>query len=230
MVSEGSILLLVFLIELFILFLFSKKISTFVFNLFYKLSKNYDFSIMLLAVIFFPGTLIHELAHFLMAVASFVHVGNVEFMPQRFGDSIKLGSVEIGQTDPFRRALIGLAPLIGGISIITFSLLFFPKIDIWWGKVLLIYLIFEISNTMFSSKKDIEGLLGLLIGIIVTGVAGYFLLQYLNFSISVYSIIEFLFNQKLIDFLSRSIFLLTIPLILDLAIFSLFKLFKLSGR
>ncbi|HKC14929.1 MAG TPA: hypothetical protein VKC89_03160, partial [Patescibacteria group bacterium] len=99
-------------------------------------------------------------------------VGDIEFMPQRREGELKLGSVSIGQTDPVRRFLIGVAPIIGGLGII-FGIFQFVGLDSTTLsiKFLLFYILFTIGNTMFSSKKDLEGALTLLLVILVILIA-----------------------------------------------------------
>jgi len=97
-----------------------------------------------------------------MAAMLFVRVGHVEFLPKIHENSVKLGSVQIAKTDPFRRFLIGAAPLFGGIGIM---LLFFFYLSPYfsnpfsWQIFFFLYTLFEVCNTMFSSKKDMEGAL-----------------------------------------------------------------------
>src|SRR5580704_5390415 len=96
-----------FFIELVVLFLLSRNLTRVLSHFFYQLTKNKTFTISALAFLFFPGTVIHELAHALFAGLLGVHVGEIEFMPKIEGDKVKLGSVQIAQTDPIRRFLIG---------------------------------------------------------------------------------------------------------------------------
>jgi len=127
-----------------------------------QVTKSTTSSIFLLALIFFPGVLVHELGHFLMASFLFVRTGEIEFLPKIQDGGIKLGSVSIAHTDPFRRFLIGVAPVISGLGILFVSVYYLPPF--WpfsFRTVLFGYILFEIGNTMFSSKKDMEGALGL---------------------------------------------------------------------
>lgn len=122
-------------------------------------------TISLIAFLFLPGTIIHELAHAFSAGLLGVHVGEIEFVPKVHGDSVKLGSVQIAQTDPIRRFLIGAAPFFAGTAIML-GLIFFAVqnhlFDNYFLVILIAIAVFEIGNTMFSSKKDMEGALELL--------------------------------------------------------------------
>jgi len=105
-----------------------------------------------------------------MAIILQVPVGNMQLIPKLTGNEIKLGSVEIAKTDPFRRVLIGMSPFLFGISIILGLFFYAFSNRLFYNQlfiVVLIYCVFEIGNTMFSSKKDMEGALKLLLILIV---------------------------------------------------------------
>lgn len=114
----------------------------------------------LFAILFLPGTIVHELSHFVMATLLIVRSGKLEFIPEEQGDGVKLGSVSIEKTDPIRKLLIGSAPFIFGTSIIL-GFLFYTSynnlLGDWRVVAFLVFLIFEIGNTMFLSQSDIEG-------------------------------------------------------------------------
>lgn len=126
----------------------------------------------LFAILFLPGTFIHEISHFLAALFLLVPVGKLKLIPEfkEDGEGIDLGSVSIAKTDPLRRFLIGVAPFTFGIFLI-FAILFLITTDrfvtSWWGNVLAGILIFETANSMFVSKKDLDGAAILLIFIVI---------------------------------------------------------------
>jgi hypothetical protein len=157
-----------FFSELFILFILSRLLTRSLSSLFYRLSKNPKITIYLMAFLFFPGTLLHELAHYLMAKLLFVPTYRIEFFPKLEGQNLKLGSVSIAKTDFFRRLLIGTAPFLLGTSILLATLFYGTKNELFTNPLfglLLGYIIFEVGNTMFSSKKDMEGALELLLAL-----------------------------------------------------------------
>lgn len=130
----------------------------------------------LISFIFLPGIIVHELSHLLLASLLFVPTGDIEFMPKAEGQNIKLGSLEIGKTDPIRRFLIGVAPVVFGILVIDFSLFFItPYLRFSYVDVLGFYVLFVIGNTMFSSNKDLEGSVILLILLAILFGASYFM-------------------------------------------------------
>lgn len=162
----------IFLFEMILLFFLSREVTKSLSRLFLHMFHSSSLMIHLLAFLFLPGVIIHELSHFLMASILFVPTGEIEFLPEIRGSEVKMGSVAIGATDPFRRFLIGVAPLLIGFFVIL--LLFWyitPVVFASWQTILLLYGAFEVSNTMFSSKKDMEGALGIIILFCLVGLA-----------------------------------------------------------
>jgi hypothetical protein len=126
--------------------------------------------VVIIALVFLPGTLVHELSHWLMAKILFVHTGKISLIPKLQGTTIRMGTAEVEKVDRFRQIFIGLAPFIIGITMLFYSFYFFlPKLSSfnYWIIGLFVYLLFIISNSMFSSKKDLEGALFLVIILIV---------------------------------------------------------------
>lgn len=155
----------IFIIELTLLFLLSQYLSKALSAWFYYIFKNQAVVIHVLSILFLPGVILHELSHLLTASMLFVPTGEIEFLPEIRGNEVKMGSVSIAKTDPFRRFLIGVAPLLAGLGILFLLFWYFvPGLTLFsWQTALLVYAVFEISNTMFSSRKDMEGAVGLLI-------------------------------------------------------------------
>lgn len=165
-----------FLLLLTLLFLLSKQVSQSIGSLIYKITRSKRITVSALAFIFLPGTVIHEFAHAAIAQGLGIYVGEIEFTPKFETEGIKLGSVQIAESDPFRRFLIGIAPLIIGFVLIFLTLAIYDRFQISgiWTQVLLFYLLFEIGNTMFSSKRDMEGALELLLALILFLAFAYF--------------------------------------------------------
>lgn len=153
-----------FVFAFLILFLVSQFLTRELGSFFMRVTKSQTMSIYLLALLFFPGVLIHELGHFLMASFLLVRTGEIEFLPKIQEGGIKLGSVSIAHTDPLRRFVIGVAPFVSGLAILFLSAYYLtPLWPFSWKTILFGYILFEIGNTMFSSKKDLEGAIGLLL-------------------------------------------------------------------
>ena len=207
-------------IEIAILFFLSKKISK-------ELSKF--MSINLLSFFFLPGVIIHELSHLLIAAILLVPVGHMEFSPKKSGDGLKLGSIEIAKTDPIRRSIIGFAPVFAGIMIVvgivyffSINILFFQDKNpyVFLGAILgVIYLLFAISNTMFSSSRDMEGTIETIVTLLIIVLLLYFLGLRLPLSL----VLGFLENN--IDLVKKSTLFLSVPIVIDVVILSVLKVF-----
>jgi len=114
----GAQFTVILLAELLILFLFSRAVTGSLAGMIHLFTRSRKLSISLLVILFLPGTIIHELAHLLSAGMMMVPVGEIEILPKIENDSVHLGSVEVAQTDIFRRAIIGLDPLFFGTGVI----------------------------------------------------------------------------------------------------------------
>lgn len=216
---------LLFFTELIVLFLLSRSLTRSVSYIFYHLTRSKKITIHILAWLFFPGTVIHELSHALMAGLLGVRVGTMEFVPVIEGDSVKLGSVQVAQSDFFRRFLIGAAPFLFGTSILLGILYYASQNNLFnttWIVILIGYVVFEIGNTMFSSKKDMEGALELFGTIIVLTLVFYFLgvrLPAFNPDI--------IFEHPIVkDVLQKGSLFLLVPIALDIIVIGLLKALK----
>jgi hypothetical protein len=137
-----------------------------------------DVALIVYFVVVLPGVILHEFSHWLMATVLGVRVRGISIGPVRKGRSkrVSLGSVRIGNVDPVRASLIGLAPLLGGAAVILLignlvlgvgdlaratagqspqAILValgqaMHVADFW----LWIYLIFSVSNAMLPSESD----------------------------------------------------------------------------
>ncbi len=151
-------------------------------------------SLFLYFLILFPGILIHELSHWLMAKLLGVKTGRIRLGPAEVGRSgyYSMGSVEVARSDPLRDSLIGLAPLLSGCAflvIVTHQVFNVPQLihglklgeilsafKAWAGNTdfwLWLYLVFTISNAMMPSAKDREPWGPALIFITLVVLAGY---------------------------------------------------------
>src|SRR3989344_1533415 len=213
------IFLSIFIIEFILLFFLSKKLIKSLSLLIYKVTKSQKAVVNILAIIFLPGTIFHELAHLLTAGIMLVPVGEISVIPEVDEQNVKLGSVQIGKVDPLRLTIIGVAPVILGFLSILGILYFagnFQNLN-WWQIALGLYLIFEISNTMFSSKKDIQGTIGFVVAIFTVLIIGIIILYFWNLPL-LQNIWNFLISQnfeKLSNFFKLGSFYLLIPLLLD---------------
>ncbi len=111
---------------------------------------------LIISIIFFPGTLIHEISHLIAALALGLKVHDVKIFPRIHEKGIELGQVLYERKDPVRGIIAGIAPLFVGLLIFALLAYFslFPAQSIFLN-ILLGYLIFTISTNMFSSKQDL---------------------------------------------------------------------------
>jgi len=212
-----------FIFELIFLFLISRFLTRKLSALLYRITRSQLATINLMAFLFFPGTVLHEVSHFLMAGLLFVPVGHVELWPKLEGNYVKLGSVQIAQTDIFRRFLIGVAPFLFG-TVLLVGMLFYAAqnnlFDNKWFTLLLGYAAFEIGNTMFSSKKDMEGALELFAAFLVFAIIFYFLgvrIPAINFD-AIFA------NQIITQVFKQGTMILLIPLGIDVLLFAILSL------
>jgi hypothetical protein len=166
--------LLILIAELLLLFLVSKILIEHLYGFFFLIFRRRPIAVSIVTLLVFPGTVIHELSHLFTAEILGVRTGGLTLAPEAIQDpEVRAGSVMIARTDPLRRALIGTAPFFTGIITLTaLSYYFTPQLQALWNAVWsgapitgqsvfltagIIYLIFAISNSMFSSKEDMKG-------------------------------------------------------------------------
>jgi len=134
------------------------------------------------SLLFLPGTILHELSHWIVAEILQVRTGEINIFPDlgSEGGTKKLGSVATASSGPFRSFLIGIAPFLSGIF--TLSLLgYFLFLGglLWWQYALLIYATAVIGSSMLLSAEDRRTWPFIIIFVIVL----IFLLNQLNLSL-----------------------------------------------
>ncbi len=175
--------------ELILLYFLSQWLTKAMYGVFLLLFRSKSVSLSILLFLLFPGTVVHELSHLFTAEVLRVPTGKITLVPEMLRDgNVRSGSVMIGTSDPFRRYAIGLAPLFWGMlvlaaisyflpglveSVFSSGIPIFENVDLYW---LLIsgYAIFAVSNSMFSSPEDLDGILPFLIVIAGVTTALYF--------------------------------------------------------
>ena len=183
-----------FILTVFLHFISRQTINNLYFflNLFTKKDKVI-FTI--ISILYFPGTVIHEMAHFFMATILFLKVKDIKILPKIKEHEIKLGSVVFEKHDFLRGVVVGIAPFIFAFIIFySISLLnLFPSNSILLN-IIFLYLIYVISSTMFSSKQDLIDFIYLIPLFIVVFGAFYFFNFNINLVIDNKSILESIFN------------------------------------
>jgi hypothetical protein len=210
-------------LEIIVLYFLSRRVVKGVYRFFYSVTKRRNWTVYLFAVVFLPGTFIHEISHFLAALFLLVPVGKLELLPKIEEEgNFKLGSVAITKTDPLRRFLIGIAPVIFGFFVI-FGLLYFVSmmgdsfqlriIDTWWEYLLIGFVIFQVANSMFASKKDLEGAIVLLIFLLVVII--FLILLGVDYK-SIFTGLEL--NGKFLEIIRIANIFLIVPIIIDVLV------------
>jgi hypothetical protein len=137
-------------------------------------------AVILYAIVLFPGVLLHEASHWLMATLLGVRTGSFSLLPRSQADgSVQLGYVEYykGKTlGAFRESLIGGAPLLTGTAVIlligyhvfgvtdlsaaiqsgdvTILIAALEQVFAVPDFLVWLYLTFAVSNAMMPSRAD----------------------------------------------------------------------------
>ncbi len=204
--------MIVFLLLIVIIYIITQLIIKELFLLLRKFFKSDFLTFALISLLFLPGTIIHESAHFLTALFLILPVKSMTIFPRWDENEIKLGEVLFIKKDFLRAILVGIAPIFFGIGIL-FSLFYFhiyPTNNLGLN-ILYSYLIFSISANMFSSKQDLKDLL-LIIPVIIIIVMLFYV-----FDIKI--------NMNTVNAIMNKVNLyISFVLILDIVLFSFTKL------
>jgi len=145
--------------------------------IFLLITRRVDIAMMLFSLVFFPGVLLHEGSHYLMARLLGVPTGRFSLVPHPLPNGkLQLGYVETASTDWLRDALVGAAPLLaGGLFVAYAGLARLGLLTMWrqyslGGPPLMpgalqdafnqpdfwpwFYLTFSVSSTMLPSASD----------------------------------------------------------------------------
>ena len=217
--------LIIFLLQILTLYFLSRSlISKFQRNIF-KIFKNKTLSTYIFAFLFLPGTFLHELSHWIVAKILFVRTGKFSIKPKldeldEGSHQIILGSVEIEKGNPVKRLIIGSAPFFLGIALLLLLISYATSHELFTNNlyaVILIYFIFQIANTMFSSKSDMEG--AWKVGLVLAAV--YTATYYLGVRITID--FEALYSNKLVSLIKQTNTYLLWPIAIDAVLLLLFK-------
>ena len=113
------------------------------------------------SIMVLPGTIIHELSHWVVAEVLQVPTGEISILPDFSNGEEKrqkLGHVMTASADPLRSFVIGIAPFVSGLGLLAlFGYLFstwWARGYPWWSLALLGYGIMVVGNSMMISKED----------------------------------------------------------------------------
>jgi hypothetical protein len=158
-----------------------------------------NWAIILYAIILFPGVLLHEVSHWLMAGILGVKTGGFSVLPKLKPDgSIQLGYVEYYKSQrlgPIRESLVGSAPLISGTAVVLLIAFRIFNVTVLGealqtGDVailsealsilletadllLWLYLLFAVSNAMMPSASDRRAWPAFILIMVITAVVLY---------------------------------------------------------
>lgn len=164
------------------------------------ITRNLQLTLSIFSILFFPGVVLHEASHFLMAKILRVKTGKFSVFPKPMKNGkLQMGYVEVEKTDFIRDSFIGLAPLIAGTLFIAYAGVVQLKLNTLWEALqngqmelfwlgvgllpnvpdfwLWFYLTFAVSSTMMPSESDRHAWLplGVWTGLLFTlgGVSGF---------------------------------------------------------
>jgi hypothetical protein len=156
---------------LFLIFLSSLGVEYYCTKLLMRIFRNNELAARVYAVIFLPGTIVHEFAHIIMAQVLGVRASGMELMPRIEGNKLIMGEVGIEHTDIFRRTMIGAAPFLLGFPFVVLIIYTALMTGVnWWQGLIVGYFVFQIANSSFSSGKDMEGTVIVLVSLVSVGV------------------------------------------------------------
>lgn len=151
---------------------------------------NAQLTMAVFSILFFPGVILHEFSHFIVAKILFVPTRNFSVIPKMMpAGYLRMGYVEVAESDIVRDSLIGVAPLILGNLAVAYIAIYrlhlIPLWDVlrhgqmnlfWLGITMLpnvpdfalwFYLTFAISSTMLPSQSDRHAWLPLGLSVVV---------------------------------------------------------------
>lgn len=116
--------------------------------------------VLLYSLLVLPGTVIHELSHWLVAEILQVRTGDIEILPElkEQGGEQRLGHVMTAHADPFRSFLIGAAPFVTGVGLLVATGYLLSRLWAvqapWWQLALAGYGAMVLGNSMLISASD----------------------------------------------------------------------------
>ncbi|MBP9687290.1 hypothetical protein KBD68_01380 [Candidatus Woesebacteria bacterium] len=121
-----------------------------------------------IGLLYFPGTLLHELSHYLAARLFRVPVLSFSIFPRITTTGIIFGQVSIQRVDPFRRALVAIAPLVIGAVLLYGALQWIIRFGQFNAPTAIVcYIALCLLNMMIPSRQDITVALP---GLLLTGI------------------------------------------------------------
>ncbi len=138
-----------------LLYYVSRSTLTHISSLLFYVFRSAKAAYLLLAFFFLPGTIVHEMAHAVVAMCLFLNVREIAIFPKIEKNKIVLGYVMYEKTDPIRSFLTGIAPFFIGLALLVL-IPYVTSGSTFAMQVVWLYVIFTITTMMFFSDSDIE--------------------------------------------------------------------------
>lgn len=158
------------------IFIFSKMVLRHAFLFFHRFIGSRQLIISIISFLYFPGTTIHEMSHYIIALILNMSPEDVSLFPHIEGNRIRLGHVTYRREsgDFFRPILVGIAPLFGAMAVLwllmRLNVLYGYGI---WGTLAAGYFILSVTANMFSSEQDLRYMWYMVPVIVLFGMAYY---------------------------------------------------------
>lgn len=220
------IYLILFFVQIIILFFITKKVTAAVFWAFRKIFRNEKLVLSLVSVIYLPGTIVHEVSHMLAAMLLMLKVVSIRIFPVFEEGRIQLGAVTFEKKDFVRGFLVGIAPILVGILclFLIFSAKLFPAGNLF-QNIFFVYIIFALSSTMFSSKQDLVDFIYFIPFLIIVGLLIYILQVDIRFVIKNQQ-----FAENVIKFFKDINLYLFFSLIINITLFLILRIVNKTLR
>ena len=199
------LLILLLLIEHFARWFLAKQILLLGHHLF----KSQRVGLFFYILLFFPGTVIHELSHLSFAKLLGLKTAGIHLWTEKIDYDEPLGFVEVESGKPFRLTFVGIAPLIVGLIVLIATIYYLSifgsavSVDFIAGRLtdpalylrllrnllqnsfnpiglLLLYIAVSVSNHMYPSKADLRHWPYQILIVLVFGLVFYLLSKLLN--------------------------------------------------
>ena len=212
------ILVSLFFLQLTLVYFISRRTIQLLFQVLRTIIHHDSTVFLIISIIFLPGTILHELSHFSMALILMLKVREIHIFPQWEHNYIKLGKVIYEKKDVVRSIFVGIAPIIIGLLFFWWlSAIRSVEIDQLWLKIIVIYIIFVVSSTMFSSKQDLVDLVYIIPVIIIVAILLYFFPVSLSFpskeKIIIEALVKFLYDVNIYLSISIGVHIIIISLL-----------------
>lgn len=221
--------ILLIILQLIFLSFISNKLFSRIYTLLHKIFKKDTTVVFIVSLLFLPGTFIHELCHAMAATFLGSRVTAFSIWPRIEGDTIKMGYAEVEVLDIFRNSLIGIAPLLIGTLALYFLSASFQSAELVY-QIIYLYLIFQISNSMFLSPADVREVRILFFIAIFLFILSYIINFYfykLNYFPQDFN---FLYTSRYLETFKTLNFFLIFPSIFNLSLFLLARIFITHKR